>query len=185
MLIGCNNKNDKSKNANKSDIRYEFERQMIIYEFDNNVTQEVEIYVNKQNDTFGNQIKFYKDNVLDSSKSRFYNLDIKEKSEPNIYKGEVVYHFDKKADGELESYKLNMINFSKDSMIEMYFDENDLVDNKISFEFKSTNDTIIGQIHALHFKEKDDKDSIRVRRVLLSVDNYTKTNNPFVNMTLK
>lgn len=182
LSVSCINNEQKLQTLKKTDIKHKFERQLIIYEYNDNVNQEIEIYVNEKNDTIENQIKTYRNHIMDSSCSRFYTLTFDNKTKNNIHKGEFVYHFDKKSDGELSLFILNLVNITNDSVIALEFDKNDLVGNKILFEFESTNDTVMGHMVATHFKNNKQNDSIRVRTIHLSIDNYFKTNNPFVGM---
>ena len=60
------------------------------------------------------------------------------------------------------------------------FKNYDKIKNQLEFKFKNNSDTLIGHIHSQHTMDiKNNEDKLRLREISISVDNYTKTNNPF------
>ncbi len=180
IIIGCNGKSE-NQNAHNNEIEYEFERKMITYDFGNGITEDVELYIDKSNDTIGNQVFAYNEKVLDSSRSLFYDLNLKQIKNSNEYSGLIKYHFNPNREGKLVGFTFTVISKTTGKADFLSFDTYDSGKNQLEFKFKNNSDTLIGHIHAQHTMDTivDDEEKLRFREIFISVDNYSKTNNPF------
>ena len=178
LIIGCNGK--KEKNKLNSKIEYEFEREMIMYDFGNGSTEKVELYIDKLNDTIGNQYFAYNNGIIDNSKSLFYELSIEKIKNSNDYSGIIKYHFNPNKEGKLVGFTFTVITKTEGKTDFVSFKNYDKIKNQLEFKFKNNSDTLIGHIHSQHTMDiKNNEDKLRFREISISVDNYTKTNNPF------
>ncbi|OAB81681.1 hypothetical protein [Cochleicola gelatinilyticus] len=185
---GCKEKQEADLNFKKTN-EYEFERKMMVYDLGNNVTNEVEIYINKNKDTIVCQNFVYNNKVLDSTESLFYTLKIKKNSDTDEYDGLISYHFNPEREGKLASFDFTVISHKvKEKADFLSFDNYNIKNNSLEFKFKNRSDTVIGFMYAQHSKNivENGEDKIQISEILLPVDNYPKTNNPFVeDLTLK
>ncbi|AQS94015.1 hypothetical protein BXQ17_08035 [Polaribacter sp. BM10] len=178
LIIGCNGKKEKNK-LNKQ-IEYEFERKMVTYDFGNGSTEKVELYIDKLNDTIGNQIFAYNNEIIDKSKSLFYELNIEKIKNSNEYIGKIKYHFNPNKEGKLVGFTFTVISKTEEKTDFINFENYDKIKNQLEFKFKNSSDTIIGHIHSQHTMDiKNNEEKLRFREIFISVDNYEKTNNPF------
>ena len=178
LIIGCGGK--KEKNKLNSQIEYEFEREMIIYDFGNGSTEKVELYIDKLNDTIGNQVFAYNNEIIDYSKSLFYELSIEKIKSSNEYNGIIKYHFNPNNEGKLIGFTFTVISKTEKKTDFINFENYDKIKNQLEFKFKNNSDTIVGHIHSQHTMDiKNNEEKIRFREIFISVDNYAKTNNPF------
>ncbi|WP_405377988.1 hypothetical protein [Nonlabens sp. Asnod3-A02] len=180
IIIGCNEKPENTT-LQKSEIEYEFEREIITYDYGNGITEDVELYIGKSNDTIGNQVFAYNKKVLDSSMSLFYELNLKQIKNSNEYSGLIKYHFNPNREGKLVSFTFTVISKINDKTDFLNFYNYDNEKNQLEFKLKNNSDTLVGHIHAQHTLDSivNNEDKIRIREIFISVDNYTKTNNPF------
>jgi len=178
-ITGCIEKVE-NKLSQNIEADYEFERSMITYDLGDGVTEEVELYIDKMNDTIGNQVFAYKEKILDSSRSLFYDLKLNRVENSNEYDGIITYYFNSNREGNLIDFNFVIISKTDEKTVFLDFTsaENE---NQIKFKYFSIDDTIIGHIHARHAMDTivDGEDRIRFREIFISVDNYSKTNNPF------
>ena len=177
-IVGCNDKGEKKKLNNQT--QYEFKREIITYDFGNGSTQKVELYIDRLNDTIGNQIVTYKNEIIDYSKSLFYELRTEKIKNSNEYRGIIKYHFNPNEEGKLVGFKFTVISKTKEKTEFLTFENYDTIKNQLEFKLKNNSDTLVGHIFSQHTKDiinSDDK--IRFREIFISVDNYKKTNNPF------
>ena len=178
LIIGCSEKKEKKKL--NSQIEYEFEREMIIYDFGNGSTEKVELYIDKLNDTIGNQVFAYDNEIIDNSKSLYYELSIEKIKNSNEYSGIIKYHFNPNKEGKLVGFTFTVISKTGEKTDFINFENYDKIKNQLEFKLKNNSDTIIGHIHSQHTMDiKNNEEKLRFREIFISVDNYTKTNNPF------
>jgi hypothetical protein len=177
--IGCSGKSE-NKITQNTEIEYEYDRKMITYDFGNGITEKVELYIDKSNDTIGNQVFNYNEKVLDSSKSLFYTLHLENIENTDEYNGKIEYHFNPNREGTLIDFSFVLISKTneKTDFIDLKSGENE---NQIEFKFKNKSDTLVGHINARHTMDTvvNGEDKLRFREIFISVDNYAKTNNPF------
>jgi hypothetical protein len=178
LIIGCSGK--KEENKLNSQNEYEFKREMITYDFGNGSTEKMELYIDKLNDTIGNQVFAYKNEIIDKSKSLFYELNIDKIKNSNEYSGIIKYHFNPKKEGKLVGFTFTVVSKTEEKTDFINFKDYDKIKNQLEFKFKNNSDTIIGHIHSQHTMDiKNNEEKLRFREIFISVDNYAKTNNPF------
>jgi len=72
IFVGC--AKNKTFNNIESNSKNLIKRELIRYEYEDSVYEDIEFYINEKNDTVINQIKIYKKGILDTLSSHFYNL---------------------------------------------------------------------------------------------------------------
>ena len=164
---------------------------MIRYDLGKNTYQDLEIYINKNNDTIGFQTKTYENNILDSTRSKFYSLKLSKTInnktlKVNSLEGTLKYHFDSIKEGKLIGIFFivsTKINNRKDKKT---FKNYDFKKKELKFSFKNDNDTLMGIMFAQHTKDTivNGEKKVRIRKVIIAVDNHIETNNPFVDFKL-
>ena len=178
LIISCNGKKEKNKLNNQ--IEYEFNREMIKYDFGNGSIKKVELYIDKLNDTIGNQVFAYNNEIIDNSKSLFYELSVEKIKNSNNYSGIIKYHFNPNKEGKLVGFTFTVISKTEEKTDYINFENYDKIKNQLEFKFKNNSDTIVGHIHSQHTMDIiNTEDKLRFREIFISVDNYKKTNNPF------
>jgi hypothetical protein len=178
LIISCSGKKEKNKLNNQ--IEYEFERKMITYDFGNGSSEKVELYIDKLNDTIGNQVFAYNNEIIDKSKSLFYELSFEKIKNSNEYNGIIKYHFNPKKEGKLVGFTFTVISKTEEKTDFISFENYDKIKNQLEFKFKNNSDTLVGHIHSQHTKDIiNNEEKLRFREIFISVDNYAKTNNPF------
>ena len=168
-----------------------YKREMIRYDLGKNTYQDLEIYINKNNDTIGFQTKTYENNILDSTRSKFYSLKLSKTInnktlKVNSLEGTLKYHFDSIKEGKLIGIFFivsTKINNRKDKKT---FKNYDFKKKELKFSFKNDNDTLMGIMFAQHTKDTivNGEKKVRIRKVIIAVDNHIETNNPFVDFKL-
>ena len=184
LFLSCEN-----KIKEKRDIKpKKYKRQKIRYDLGKNTYQDVEIYISRKNDTIGFETKTYQDNKLDSSRSNFYSIDLykvvdKKTLKVDSINGSLKYHFDSIKEGRLKNFWF-VVNGKKENKI--FRDSNNFKNKKIEFSFKHDNDTLMGMIYAQHIRDTivNGEEKFRLREIIIPVDNYLETDNPFVDFKL-
>ena len=99
LVIGLNSCSEKKEKAElkvaetTNTVDYEkYDRFWITYEYPNNFSEKVEVYVSKEKDTINNQIKNLNNGIIDSTKSRFYELSLVKSKKPDTYNGIFKYY---------------------------------------------------------------------------------------------
>ena len=69
-----------------------FKREWIIIDYEDNRTEEIEIYISENNDTISNQYKSFVNNNVDTLNSHFYDLKITKTNNPHVYNGQITLH---------------------------------------------------------------------------------------------
>ena len=153
---------------------------MIKYDFGNGSIKKVELYIDKLNDTIGNQVFAYNNEIIDNSKSLFYELSVEKIKNSNNYSGIIKYHFNPNKEGKLVGFTFTVISKTEEKTDYINFENYDKIKNQLEFKFKNNSDTIVGHIHSQHTMDIiNTEDKLRFREIFISVDNYKKTNNPF------
>ena len=183
-LNSCQKKKKNINEINKTVKEYKYIREFIKYDLDNNITQDIEIYINKNKDTLGFQKITYNNNVIDSTNSRFYGLTLYRESK--LFGGKLTYHFDSLKDGKLADFSFSVVSNHSNKTDFVDFKDYDFKNNSLEFSFEHDNDTLMGLIYAQHTKDtiENGENKVRIREVLLPIDNYNETNNPFVDIKL-
>ena len=179
-----NSENKKEKTETKNNQLTEYNREWIEYDYvKTGIRERFEIYISKKKDTIGFQKMVYKNNILDTTKSNFYNL-----------KAEFLK--DSTLKGSLKVFLEDEFNIKSrliENKIEVYFaqdynNKRDIVEfksinsNNIDFEFKNNSDTLMGLIILQRQFDTimDGKEMIRIIEKMIPVDNKIQTNNIFI-----
>lgn len=152
-------------------------------QIDEDVSQEVEAYVSKKNDTLINQYKTYKKGVLDSSLSKFYELKI-EGYKDSLIQGEIRFFSprDSMPLNQVESREVTFIYLQRenDSLV---FKEIKTDTNFIKFPYRNFDDyTFVGFISDYRFITTTSSDSLLLNRNLFAIDSEASTDNTFVEL---
>ena len=187
--ISCKKKESKSINIAESKIKLDttklYQKTTIKHRNEEELISEYEAYISKENDTIWNQWKFYKNGIIDSSKSKFYHLSITGKKGDSVFKG--ILRFFSPADSipnsRIHSRTVQFSYFQKenDSLIckEIESDQ-----NIIYFDYKDfDNFTFEGFLSDLRFIKLDSTDEkLLLNRNYFAVDSKVSTNNTFVEL---
>ena len=188
ILFSCKNER-KISNKNidflnkKKDTTYV--KKILRNNYPNKDMEEIEIYISNKNDTIINQYKCFPKGILDSVKSRFYNLSVSKTKTKDIYHGEINLRSfaDKFKISKNENYFLEFSywQITKDSTYitttkvkqknKISFNYLNIVDDNLSgiLILTATNDTI-----------ENGEEKIRIRNLEMLVDNKPETNNVFL-----
>ena len=171
----------KAKAVNKVDYK-KYDRFWITYEYPNNNSEKVEVYVSKENDTINNQIKFLKNGIIDSIQSRFFEITLEKSKKVDTYNG--TFHYYSEHDSNPKNIekerrlRLSIFQKSRDSSYYQKFESKG--SNKVEFELVNyESDQLIGIMWEMRFIQKDveSKDMAQVIETHLAVDNKPTTNN--------
>ena len=190
-IISCQKTSEKiakkvNVNKTKIDTSRRYQRITIQQTEGNELTAEFEAYVTKQKDTFWNTWKYYKNGVIDSSRSSFFTYKIeRQKETDSIFKGEIKFFSpaDSIPDSKIDSRKVTFVYLQKekDSVYakEIYTDK-----NTIEFEYKNyENYSFEGHIMDLRFIKMDSiPDELLLNRNYFTIDTKGWTDNIFVDL---
>ncbi|MGJ8594186.1 MAG: hypothetical protein ACSHXF_16675 [Aquaticitalea sp.] len=147
---------------------------------------ENEAYVSKKKDTFWNTWKFYKNGVIDSSKSKFYDLKVEGLKGDSILKGIISFYSpaDSIPPSKVSSRDVTFLYLQRehDSLI---FKEIKTNKNVIHFEYKVLDSLkFVGYISDFRFLEIDSlpNDEVLLNQNFFAVDSEISTDNPFVKL---
>jgi hypothetical protein len=197
LLVSCNNKNLKEEHKSENitehinlkrteqDTSKLFQKIRLVYGEENKSWEEYEAYVSKKKDTFWNQWTFYKNGIIDSSKSKFYKLKIEGNKNDSILKGEISFYSpaDSIPNSRIDSRKisLNYVQKENDSLVikEIKTDK-----NIIYFDYKDyENLSFVGYISDLRFIKIDSMpEKLLLNRNYFAIDTEISTNNYFVEL---
>lgn len=144
----------------------------------------VENYVSNVGDTIENQFKRYKNGVVDTLKSEFYDLEIYDTDKPNIYKGIITLH---------TRFDTLQINEKNTRRLQFMFDEfGDSISlgsvisktsNRLEFEFKNViSEHLTGVLIQDVFRDTviDGEDMVNYGKTRILVDTRGITDNTFI-----
>jgi hypothetical protein len=152
----------------------------------NNQIQEIEAYVNKENDTLVNQIRFYNNGKLDSTKSKFFELIISGPKD-SVMTGHVTFFSprDTLSNKRIHerSVTFHYVQSENDSIV---IKEIRGTTNSITFPYRNfMNFTFMGYISDIRFITKEitnDSLEVEVNHVKFAIDNNTSTDNTYVDL---
>ena len=195
LIISCNNADKKegllnSINDNKivkdtTKIGFTtYTRKWLEYDYtDDHLLKRFEVYISDQNDTLSFQKKIFKNNVLDSARSTFYDLQT-EFIKNDIVRGKLKLNLesDHRIKSPLISKEIKLTFFQK------FNDKNDVIvfesKNKdyVEFEFKHKSDTLTGLIidRSQFDTIVNGESMVRIIESMMPVDNKTQTDNIFI-----
>ena len=184
-LSYCSDKHIDSININKDiDTTKKYYKIGLMNNFGNNKIEEIEAYVSRNNDTIINQYKIYNNGVLDSTKSKFFELVISGPKD-SIMNGRIHFYSPRDTLPKEYIYQRNVsfryIQMESDSLV---IKEIDTDTNFIAFPYKNFwNFTFIGYISDLRFINKEGNvDSVDVNWEKFAIDNKKFTNNIYVEL---
>jgi hypothetical protein len=152
----------------------------------NNQIQEIEAYVNKENDTLVNQIRFYNNGKLDSTKSKFFELIISGPKD-SVMTGHVTFFSprDTLSNKRIHerSVTFHYVQSENDSIV---IKEIRGTTNSITFPYRNfMNFTFMGYISDIRFITKEITNyslEVEVNHVKFAIDNNTSTDNTYVDL---
>ena len=192
LLISINSCKKNNENINelntvntKQDTTKLFQKIKIIYGEEKRNSEEYEGYVSKEKDTFWNQWKFYKNGSIDSTKSKFYNLNVEGKKGDSILKGMISFYSpaDSIPKSKVDSRNVTFLYLQRenDSLI---FKEIKSDQNVIYFDYKDLDSLkFIGYISDLRYIKIDSMpEKLLLSRNYFAIDSEVSTNNTFVEL---
>lgn len=171
----------KEKKTNKYPIsierKYKFEKTILRYGLDNNNRRDVGVYVNEKDTVVFSEIQ-YKNGKIDTLNSLFYEIELEKKG--NLYNGKLVYYYDSIKEGKIDFISLCLIKEINNKREKLIFEKDS--SNTLDINFEYDNDTIMGVLFVRYFKDtiQNGENMLRMRERYFPVDNYEKTNNPFI-----
>ena len=192
FLISCQKTAEKTtekkaENTNENIIEIDtskmYQRINIPYYENDELIGENEAYVSKKKDTFWNTWKFYKNGVIDSSKSKFFDFKISGNKKDSILKGIVSIYSpaDSIPKSQIDSRQITFVYLQKenDSLI---FKEITTDKSTIEFDYKNfENYSFEGHITHLRFIKIDSTpDKLLLNRNYFTIDTKVSTNNVYV-----
>ncbi|WP_428740429.1 hypothetical protein [Tenacibaculum sp.] len=177
FFIQCKKDSKTDKNSINSKRKYKFEKVIFQYDLGNNNRRDVGVYVNGK-DTVVFSEKQYKNGKIDTINSLFYEIELHKKE--NLYRGKLVYYYDSIEEGKINFMSLCLIKKINNKREKMVFEKEN--SNTLEINFNYDNDTIMGVLFVRHFKDtiENGEKKLRMRERYFPVDNYEKTNNPFI-----
>lgn len=159
-----------------------YNRFWITYQYPNNKEEKVEVYLTKEKDTLFNQFNTYYNGILDSSKSRFYEVNLIKSKNKDTYKGTLRYFSEHESNPknihEKKSLTLSIFQKSRDSFYFQSFES--IASNRIQFELINYKDNqlagILTEIRVIE-NERAGKDMVDVIRTQIPIDNKRQTHN--------
>lgn len=182
-FYSCSDKKEKEEIKTKKTLDKEkYDRFWITYKYPNNSNEKVEVYISKEKDTIINQLKFYNNGIIDSTKSRFYDFKLVKSKKPDTYDGVLNFYSEndsnpKNVDSE-KTLSISIFQKSKDSVYYQKFESKS--SNSVKFQLVNyENDQLVGILKEQRFIQKyiKGKDMLEVIETTMAVDNKPKTHN--------
>ena len=159
-------------------------RQFLYLTHSDSISEDIEIYITKDKDTFYNQYKILKDSIIVQSESTYYDLNITKTDKNNTYKGVITLH-SKYENLALNNNNRREIQFgycsqNKDSINLVYVSSK--TDNTIEFEYENYyNNKLQGILYQIVERDTiiNDEEMTNINRLNILVDNDTITDNLF------
>jgi hypothetical protein len=186
-LISCSGKKDKAElkqvQSQNTVDKDKYDRFWITYEYPNKFSEKVEVYVSKENDTIINQVINLKNGIIDSTKSRFFEINLMKSEKPDTYNGIFKYYSDydsnpNNVDKE-KTLSLSIFQKSRDSSYYQKFESK--ASNEVEFELVNyESDQLVGimsERRFIQFFDENGKDMLKFITTEMAVDNKTRTHN--------
>tara|TARA_R110002096_G_scaffold37645_1_gene104448 strand:- start:1329 stop:1961 length:633 start_codon:yes stop_codon:yes gene_type:complete len=185
-LNSCSKKKDKAElkkvETEKTVDKEKYDRFWITYEYPNNFSEKVEVYVSKEKDTINNQIINLNNGIIDSTKSRFFKFSFVKSKKPDTYSGIFSFYSEHNSNpknvNKEKTLSLSIFQKSRDSSYYQRFESE--ASNEVEFELVNyESDQLVGIMSELRFiqKDVDGKDMLDVIETTMAVDNKPKTHN--------
>ena len=192
FITGCNRKNNVSEDSVLEndeervnlDSNWKERFWIRINDDGENSYEDVELYVTDKKDTLFNQNKYYVDGMIDSTKSNYYDLEMKEIAYTRWFKGKIKLHSNKDTVGQnYLTYHRAFLTFIQNEGDSIYVEKYDFSDNyEVEFQFTPFNDDIfmgyIWEVISIH-DDPSDPEKGRMQISTTFVDNKNFTKNPF------
>lgn len=186
LILACIEKTDNyKKKIDRLSDEDLYSRVFLELNYPDSISEEVELYITKDKDTFFNQNKILKNNKIIKSESAYYDLNITKTKKENIYRGIITLH------SKYENLKLNnknrreiqfgYCNQNRDSIWLAYVSSK--TDNKIEFEYENYyNNNLQGILDQLVERDTiiNNKEMVNINRLNILVDNNSTTENLFL-----
>lgn len=150
------------------------------------VMEELQLYISNKNDTILNQSKYFKNEILDTVKSKYYTLSTAKTKTPHVYQGTITVNsfINKFKLSKNEKYDIEFSywQISRDSTYLTTFKANQK--NKIRFKYTNIVDDNLSGIVLVSAENdtlQNGKKMVRLRNEEILVDNKVETNNVFLN----
>ena len=186
-----------SKNGDKAEINKDsiseyddsdltvYDKKWVNYVDEKGVKQsEMELYISKYGDTLSWSKRIFKNGVLDSTQSTFYNFEAK-RAKDSVIKGRITMFssLDYSVKEPIIQRKLTVdfINYYLDKKKVISFESKN--QNYVDFEFKNNDDEIVGLLtEERQINLQTSPDSIQFIWSKLPIDNQSPTDNPFIHV---
>jgi hypothetical protein len=184
QFLSCVKKENRLIEINEKNNDTIYTRVWINYPSLEKPNKSIEYYISSKTDTIFNQTKVYKNGILDTLKSEFYELEIYKTKKPNLYKGKIILHsrFDKLQINDMNKRKLQFL----------YLEFNDSLNlksvttkssNQLEFEFINTkNNHLTGVLIQDVFRDTliNNEKLLNYGKTRLLVDTNNETDNLFI-----
>ncbi|KAA5825064.1 hypothetical protein FPF71_07660 [Algibacter amylolyticus] len=186
-LISCSEKKKKAElkqvESQKTVDKEKYDRFWITYEYPNNFSEKVEVYISKENDTILNQVINLKNGIIDSTKSRFFQFNLVKSEKTDTYNGIFKYYSDfdsnPKNVNKEKTLSLSIFQKSRDSSYYQTFESK--ASNQVEFELVNyESDQLVGimsERRFIQFFDENGKDMLNFITTEMAVDNKPKTHN--------
>lgn len=183
-ILGCK-ENIQQQIPKVESKRYNHRIELIESNIDSIRKEVTQVYIDSENDTLINQKYAYERDSIKLSASYFYELELNRDNNENSLNGKITYPNNSLIDGEIMSMSFTAISKFNDTVDFKSFEKSN--SNSLDFRFPNDSDTLIAALYIQFNKDTLIKGErmIRNRQRLFLVDNYTKTNNPFIEISLE
>ncbi|MDV7188618.1 hypothetical protein R3X25_15150 [Lutibacter sp. TH_r2] len=180
FICSCNSKKESDKTEHE---KKEIKREYLEQKFDNGISIQTEIYIYPNGDSIPNQQKIYKNQILDTLESHFYELQF-EHLQNDKFKGKLTYfsNFDTIPKDKIFSRKIEFSFLQKNTDSTKYVDYKFTESNVLNFEYNDFNDlSLYGYIRESITMEaiSNKNDMTRILERYILIDNKNPTENPF------
>ncbi len=181
----CNKKYIQLENEIETDTTKRYYKVRLMNNFKDNQIEIIDAYVDREKkDTILNEFRYFNNGVLDSSKSKFFDLIITGRKD-SIMEGRIDFYSPRDTISKKSIYQRN-VSFryiqEEDDCIVVKEIETDT--NSIKFPYKNfRNFTFIGYISDTRFINKENTtDSLDVNFAKFTIDNKLSTNNIYIDL---
>lgn len=183
--LSCKNKNKtKQEWVNPvQDTTKLYQKITVQQKLDDYSSNEIEFYVSKKNDTFWNQHKYYYCGVLDRTKSKFFNIDMRRNTIDSVIRGKIDFYspLDTIPQSKIvsRSVVLSYLEKEKDSV---HIKEIETEKNIIEFKWKNTGGFGFVGIITDYLTVQNDRlsDEVLIYINHYAIDSEISTNSPFI-----
>ena len=180
LIVACNDSKEKKNATDKTlkeksiNKKYKYSHRIFVDDLGDNRRGEITAYISKT-DTIYTQTKLFKNNILDTVNSHFYDFELYKLGD-NKYSGKITLHSD--SDKINDNYTNELSLFFK-GVEEKFVVKNQ---NFIEFEFNKDDDTLSGMLMEIRSIDTVIKgeEMVRILETYIPVDTKSETDNPFI-----